>query len=478
MKPPAFNRAFGGLGILVLAVAAGCAVGPNYHPPKVAMPPDWKDSPGAVNTNAPVELAQWWKLLGDPQLEALIQRAAQANFDLKAAEARVQAARALRGLVLADFLPTIGANGSAVQSRRSANGQIFQSPLLNTDTYQVGFDASWEIDIFGGRRRALQAATADLQAVEADRNAVLVTLLAEVARNYLDYRGTQQRLAIAKQNIAAQQEVVDISQLRFDKGLNSELDVTQAKSLLAASQSTLPGLQTALKQSSFRLSVLLGEQPGSLDAELATPTPIPPMPPEVPAGLPSELLRRRPDIQRSERQLAGATARIGVATAELFPKFYLTGAAGYQSLSTENLIEPASKFWSIGPLVRWRLLEYPRLKAQINATTAQQEQVLAQFNQVVLLSLEEVENAIVAYGNEKDRYTALSQSVTESRRSFELANELYTKGLGEFLNVLIAQRALFESEDAQVQSQRTMTQNAVALYKALGGGWQVETKSN
>jgi NodT family efflux transporter outer membrane factor (OMF) lipoprotein len=461
----------------MLAVLAGCAVGPNYRAPKVAMPSEWKDAPTGVTTNPPAELAAWWKTLRDPKLDSLIGRAAQANFDLKAAEARLQAARALRGVVAADFIPTIGANASATTARRSANAQVFQSRALDSDTYQMGFDASWEIDIFGGRRRAYQAATADMQAVEADRNAVLVSLLAEVARNYVDYRSTQQRLRIARQNIAAQQEVVDISQLRFDKGLSSELDVSQAKALLAASQSTLPSFETALKQSSFRLSVLLGEQPGSLEAELASESPIPAMPPEVPAGLPSELLLRRPDIQRSERQLAGTTARIGVATAELFPKFYLTGAMGYQSLSTENLVEPASKFWSAGPGVRWRLLEYPRLKQQINITTAQQEQVLAQFNQVVLLSLEEVENAIVAYGNEQVRHQSLSESVAQSRRSFDLANELYTKGVGEFLNVLIAQRALFESEDALVQSRRTMTQNAVALYKALGGGWQTESKN-
>lgn len=462
----------------VLMVLAGCAVGPNYHAPKPAMPGDWKDAPRGVTTNNPAELATWWKTLRDPLLDSLIERAVQANYDLKAAGARVRAARALRGVVAADFLPTIGANAAATTARRSANAQVFQSKAFDTDTYQVGFDASWEIDIFGGRRRAYQAATADMQAVEADRNAVLVTLLAEVARNYVDFRSTQQRLRIARQNIAAQQEAVDISQLRFDKGLSSELDVTQAKALLAASQSALPTFETALKESSFRLSVLLGQQPGSLDAELATQTPIPAMPPEVPAGLPSELLLRRPDVQRSERQLAGATARTGVATAELFPKFYLTGAMGYQSLSTENLIEPASKFWSAGPVVRWRLLEYPRLKAQINITTAQQEQVLAQFNQVVLLSLEEVENALVAYGNEQARHQSLSESVAQSRRSLELANELYTKGVGEFLNVLIAQRALFESEDALVQSRRTMTQNAVALYKALGGGWQTAAKTN
>lgn len=457
-------------------VLSGCAVGPNYHAPKVAVPSGWKDAPTGVTTNAATELATWWKALRDPKLDSFMERAAQANFDLQAAEARVRAARALRGVVAADFIPTIGASATATKARRSANAQVFQSRVLNSDTYQIGFDASWEIDIFGGRRRAYQAATADLQAVEADRNAVLVTLLAEVARNYVEFRSTQQRLRIARENIAAQQEVVDITQLRFDKGLSSGLDVSQARALLAASQSTLPNFETALKEASFRLSVLLGQQPGSLDAELATETPIPAMPPEVPAGLPSELLRRRPDIQRGERQLAGATARIGVATAELFPKFYLTGTMGYQSLNTENLIEPASKFWSAGPVVRWRLLEYPRLKQQINITTAQQEQALAQFNQVVLLSLEEVENALVAYGNEQARHKALSESVTQSRRSLGLANELYTRGVGEFLNVLIAQRALFESEDALVQSQRTMTQNAVALYKALGGGWQTAGK--
>lgn len=468
------NRALWSSLIVLALIPAGCAVGPNYRKPAAAVPREWATTASGITTNTPSELAAWWRTLQDPELDSLIERAVQANYDLKAAEARVRAARALRGAVVADFFPTIGANASATKARRSANAQVFQSSQLDTDTYQLGFDASWEIDIFGGRRRAFEAASADLQAVEADRSAVLVSLLSEVARNYIDFRSLQQRLRIARQNIAAQQEVVDITQLRFDKGLNSELDVSQAKALWAASKSTLPGFESELKQASFRLSVLLGQQPGSLENELARESPIPEMPPEVPAGLPSDLLLRRPDIRKSERQLAGATARIGVATAELFPKFYLTGAMGYQSLSVENLVEPASKFWSAGPTVRWRLLEYPRLKAQINAATAQQEQLLAQFNQVVLLSLEEVENALVAYGNEQTRYQALRESVAQSRRSLELANDLYTKGLGEFLNVLIAQRALFESEDGLVQSQRTMTQNAVALYKALGGGWEME----
>ncbi len=331
------------------ALLAGCSVGPNYHPPKPAVPTAWSAAGAGVNTNRDVQLAQWWKTLADPELDSLIERAVQANYDLQVAAARVKAARALRGAVLSDFLPTIGASASLTTARRSQNALAFPVRLLDTDTYQAGFDASWDLDVFGGERRALPAATADLQAIEEDQRAVQVSLLAEVARNYVECRGTQRRLAIAQKNLNAQQETVDITQMRFDKGLTSELDVAQARTLLAATKAQVPTLETALKQSSHRLSVLLGEAPGSLDTELATDSPIPASPPEGPAGLPSDLLLRRPDVRQSERQLAAATARIGVAKAELFLKFFLTGTAGYQSLDAATLIEPASKFWTAGP---------------------------------------------------------------------------------------------------------------------------------
>lgn len=456
---------------LALVVAAGCSVGPNYHRPQPAIPADWRGAPGDVTTNPPAQLAEWWTVLRDSELDALIARAGRANNDLKAAEARVRGARALRGAAIADLLPTLGASASRTSARRSRNSLSFPVQLLDTDTYQAGFDATWEIDVFGGKRRALQAAVADLQAVEENRRAVLVSLLAEVARNYVEFRGTQRRLVIARDNLAAEREVLGITRMRFEKGLASELDVAQASALLASTKSQIPSLEVALKQSSHRLSVLLGEPPGSLEAELDPGAPIPLAPTEVPAGLPADLLRRRPDVRQSERQLAGATARIGVATAELFPKFFLTGNAGYQSLDAGNLIEPASKFWSAGPSVRWRLLEYPRLKAQIKAQTAQQEQALAQFNQIVLTSLEEVENALVAYGKERERFVSLSESVVASQRALDLANQLYTAGLGEFLSVLVAERTLYEAQDAQVLSQRAITENLIALYKALGGGW-------
>ena len=461
----------------LFALLSGCSVGPDYHPTKATVQSNWAGTSTAVSTNTP-QLAEWWKTLNDPMLDSLIVRALQSNNDLKVAEARVRGARALRGAVVSDLFPTIGASGSYTTARRSANSLNGPVRSLDTDTYMAGFDASWEIDIFGGQRRKLQAANADLQAIEEGRRDVQVSLLAEVARNYVELRGTQRRLAIAQENLKAQQEVLDLTQLRMDKGLASELDVAQARAVLAATKSTVPTLETALKQSSHRLCVLLGVAPGTLDAELAGEVSIPPAPPEIPIGLPSELLRRRPDVRASERHLAAATARIGVAKAELFPKFFLTGTGGFQSLEAGSLISPASKYWSAGPSVRWRLLEYPRLKSQVNAQTAQQEMALAQFNQTVLLALEDVENALIAWEKEHERYQSLNEAVQASRTSLELANQLYRNGLGEFLNVLLAERALFQAEDALVQSRRTVTQNAVALYKALGGGWAPESKTN
>jgi NodT family efflux transporter outer membrane factor (OMF) lipoprotein len=455
-----------------VAVLSSCRVGPDYHAPKPALPAAWSAVGGGTSGEPVTRLAQWWRGFNDPALGSLIQRAAVSNRDLRAAEARVRIVRALRGVAAADLLPTIDALASYATARRSRNALAFPVRLLDTGTYQAGFDATWEFDLFGGKRRAVQAARADLQAVEEDRRAVLVSLLAEVARDYIELRGTQRQLEIAEANLGAQREVLAISQLRFAKGLVSELDVAQAQALVAATRSVVPALETAIQHLIHRLSVLVGQPPGALAAELSTGAAIPPVPPEVPAGLPADLLRSRPDVRRSERQLAAANARIGVTTAELFPKFFLTGTAGYQSLNAANLISPASKFWMAGPSLQWRLLEYPRLRGQIRAADARQDEALAQFEQTVLNALEEVENALAAYGKEKERLAALRESAEASRRAVALANELYTKGMGEFLNVLIAQRALYQAEDAMVQSQKTVSENLVALYKALGGGWQ------
>jgi outer membrane protein, multidrug efflux system len=454
------------------AALAGCSVGPNYHRPNVAVPANWAEVGPGGTTNGAAHLAQWWKAFQDPVLNSLTARAVKSNYSLKAAEARVRAARALRGAALAAFLPTIDANGAYTVARRSASGLSFRVNSLDTETYQAGFDASWEIDVFGGERRALQEANATLQSLQDDRRNVLVSLLAEVARSYVELRGTQRRLAIAQQNIEAEQQTVNITELRFQQGLASELDVSQAKALMATTRAQVPTLITALKQSSHQLSVLLGQPPGALDSLLTNSAPIPPTPPEVPVGLPSQLLLRRPDVRSSERQLAAATAAIGVAEAELFPKFSLLGNAGYQSLKLGSLISPASEFWSAGPSVTWRLLEYPRLRADIKSQSAQAQQALAQFNQTVLTALQDVEDQLVAYAQEQQRYRALDEAVTESRRALDLSRRLYTEGVGEFLNVLEAERSLYQAEDALVQSQDNVSVDLVALYKALGGGWE------
>jgi multidrug efflux system outer membrane protein len=375
---------------------------------------------------------------------------------------------------MADFLPTIDANASYVNARKSRNSLTFSQKLLDTEMYQAGFDANWEIDIFGGKRRGLEAANATLASIEADHLDVLVTLLGDVARYYIDLRGFQRRISIARQNIQAQQEALEITQLRLKAGLASELDVSQATAVLETTRADIPTLETSLQVSIHRLSVLLGRPPGTLVKELSKESPIPLTPPTVPVGLPADLLLRRPDIRSSERKLAAANAQIGVATAELFPKFFLTGTAGFESLHGSDLISPESKLWSAGPSVTWRLLEYPRLKAAISSQNAQQQQALAQYNQIVLTSLEEVENALVAYGKEQERWHSLNEAVKANRHALELANELYTKGLGEFLNVLDAERSLYQAEDQFIQSERTVSVNLVSLYKALGGGWETE----
>lgn len=468
---------------LVILLLAGCAVGPDYHPPKGQAPTNWSEAQMGGTTNSAVQIVEWWKTFNDPELNSLVQRTVAANNDLRLAEGRLHEARALRAGTASDLGPTINGGAGYTDTRQSRNslpfntsgpvgGQITSNYLFQTDLYDAHFDASWEIDVFGGKRRALQEANAVLASAEEDRRDVLVSVLAEVARNYVDVRDFQQRLAIANQNIAAQQDGFDIARDRFHAGLASELDAKQAGVLLATTQSQVPTLEESLKRAVHRLGVLIGQEPGALLGELGATAPIPVPPSEVPVGLPSDLLRRRPDVRRAERQLAAATANIGVQTAELFPKFSLTGVAGFQSFSAGDWFSGASKYWSAGPTVTWRLLDYGHVRSQIQTANAQAQQSLAMYDKTVLLSLEDVENALVAYSQEQVRYRSLQEAVDASRSAVEIANELYKNGLTSFLDVVDAERSLYQTEDELVQSERTVTVNLVSLYKALGGGWQ------
>jgi outer membrane protein, multidrug efflux system len=471
-------------GLLLIAGLVGCTVGPNYHPPVVPLPVTWSEVPESGVTTHPFEVVQWWSAFQDPLLDSLIARAVTANLDLRVAQERVREARALRGVTAADSWPTLNIRGVYSRLRRSQN--VTTSPsttpgtsgtpgttALESDLFQSDFDASWELDLFGRVRRSVEAAEANIAAAEENRRDVLVTLLAELARNYIELRGLQRQLVVTHDNIQAQQQSVALTDARFQSGLTSALDEAQ----LATTQSQVPALESAARQSIHRLGVLLGQPPETLLDELTPARPIPSVPPEVMVGLPSDLLRRRPDVRRAEQELAAATARIGVATADLFPHFSLTSnIVGLQSADIADLALASSRFWTAGPTLSWPIFDAGRIRANIEVQNAREEQALAQYEKTVLTALEDVEDALVAYTREQVRRGALMAAVEANQRATGLANERYIKGLGDFLNVLEAQRSLYASQDQLVQSERTVVSDLIALYKAVGGGWEVYSR--
>jgi multidrug efflux system outer membrane protein len=494
------------------AVAGGCMVGPNYKPPKVDVP-----STFATTQSSADSLSRWWEVFHDPELDILVQRALLTNLDLQLAQDRVLEARAQLDLTTGNLFPTATVNGAYNKTHISkqaglagflgagATGgsssptQITAPPSQGARTdlarpnatgsssgsgglvlpqqlqlYQAGFDASWEIDVFGGLRRSVEAATADAQAQEESRRDTMVTLLGDVARNYVQVRGLQRQIHIAFDNIKSQRDTLDLTKSRFKAGLATDLDVARAEAQVNTTEAAVPTLQISLKQSIHALGVLLGQPPETLLQELSTEAPIPPVPASVPVGLPSDLLRRRPDVRRAERQLAGSTARIGVATADLFPKFSLTGALGLESQELRNLPRGDSLFWDIGPTVSWPIFDAGKIQSNIRIQNARQREAVIQYRQAVLTSLEDVENAMTAYQQEQIRRQSLAVAVDANQRAVQLSTLLYTKGLADFLNVLDAQRDLFASQDQLVQSEQNVSADLVALYKALGGGWEAE----
>jgi len=471
--------------LLALETTMGASwpkVGPNYQPPKASVPNSYHQQAGA-GTNTDAAVGNWWTTLNDAELTALIDRAIRANLDLKIASSRILEARAARRITRADLLPAIESRDTIQRVRGGLTSGLFNvnksaqggSSLLTpfeSSVYQFGFDASWEIDFFGGRRRALEAATADVAAMAEARRDTMVSLLAEVARNYSELRGFQKRLDITNQNIKLQQDSLDLARVRADAGLGTQFDVERQSAQLDSTRALVPALQAAEIQTIHRLGVLLGEEPGALLNELAQAKPIPTVPPAVPVGLPGDLLKRRPDIREAEARVAAETARVGVARADLFPKFLLTGAAGRQATEPSGLTLGAGNFFSIGPAITLPIFTGGKIRGNIEAQKQRLDQALTAYQNTVLRSLEETENALVAYGHEKDRQARLVAAVNASRQATMLANELYTRGLSDFLSVLDAQRQQLAAEDDLAQSDTAVITNLVALYKALGGGWE------
>ncbi|MBW2688645.1 MAG: efflux transporter outer membrane subunit [Deltaproteobacteria bacterium] len=464
--------------VVVLSLTGCMMVGPDYQPVELAAPEAWHTELQeglAAGQMDPATLAQWWSLLEDPQLSDLEERAIKGNLELKEAQARISEARAIRGISYARLFPTLDAGAAASKSRSSESGGTGDE----INRYATGFDAGWEVDIFGGVRRSVEAAQANLEATQEDLNGVLVSLLAEVALNYVEVRTYQARLETTEANIGALQESYEINFSRNQAGIISELSVQESLRILESAKAIIPGLEAGLDAAKNRLAVLLGESPGSLHKELAERRQIPGLPATVMVGIPAETLRHRPDIRQAERNLAAQTARIGMATADLYPKFHLVGTLGLESIASADLFQSSSQAWGIGPSANWRIFDAGAIRQNIQVQNARQEQALIYYEATVLRAQEEVENALIAYAKEQLKRDSLAKASAAAERTELLARDQYQAGLVDFNNVLDAQRALLILHNELAQSDGIVTANLVRLYKAFGGGWvpvQAETK--
>jgi NodT family efflux transporter outer membrane factor (OMF) lipoprotein len=469
---------------LVGLLLTGCTVGPDYHPPEPAMPEGWEALSSGV-TQQPTDLSRWWTLFGDPTLDALVTDAIHSNLTLREAVARVDESRARYRVARAALFPELDTTSSASGNLASKNGPAFSGDTTDTPVvpgattpnpavyadYTIGLAASWELDIFGRVRRSVESASALEQASEEDLRDVLVIVCADVAQSYVTLRTIQQRLAVTRANLASQEEIFRLTQTRFELGLASGLDVAQASQVLASTRTLLPPLELALTTELNRLAVLLGEQPGALRTRLADSAPIPRPPESFGVGLPVNLLRQRPDIRRAERQLAAATARIGVAVGDLYPRFVLLGTFGFDATQVANLFEGPSRTFNVGPQMVWNVFDAGRLRAQLNAEEAVTAQALARYEQQLLIALQEVENALAAYGQTREERAAVEDAVTASTEALNLSILLYKDGAVDFQNVLDAQRTLLDLEERLAITDGNVVRSAVQLYLALGGGW-------
>ncbi|MEY2429362.1 MAG: outer membrane protein multidrug efflux system [Verrucomicrobiota bacterium] len=463
----------------LVLLPTGCAVGPNYHRPQTSVATAFANAPTNVVSAGEAALATWWTGFNDARLDRLVDRAITNNHDLRIAAANLKEARALRRLTTFDLAPTVQANGGYANRLLGKPAVPPGTPrdARLADLYDASFDATWELDFFGRVRRSVQAANAQVGSVEAARLDVLVSVIAEVARNYFELRGSQNQLAVARKNADVQTETLKITQSRLEGGRGTDFDVSRSRSLLNLTLSTIPPLEAAIQKSIYRIAVLTGQQPTALTPELSAPEPLPPAMPALALGDPAALLRRRPDIRAAERSLAAATAGIGVATADLFPRVTFVGSVGLQAETFAGLGDGAET-WNFGPRITWAALDLGRVQARIKAADARAEASLAFYERTVLAALEETEGALVDFGQEQSRQQFLEISAQASQKAADLAHQRYEGGVTDFLSVLDAERTLLEAQDRLASSQTLTVTALVAVYKALGGGWQDGMKPN
>ncbi|HNX26277.1 MAG TPA: TolC family protein [Phycisphaerae bacterium] len=458
-----------------MAAVSGCTVGPDYTTPDFQTP-DYagalEEKSGTTGAITPEILASWWDTLGDPILTDLIEKAAQSNLDLKVARARVRQSRAQLGIAESALLPQFDASGLYSRARDSKSSAFMPESTTDFNVYRAGLDAGWEIDIFGGTRRAVEAAKAELESQDESLKSVLVSLASEVALDYIELRTVQERMNVANGNLKIQKQTLDLLESRFNSGLCDELAIQQARYNLETTRSMIPRLISAEEAVINALEVLLGSMPGELHKMLQAGKPIPVPSFQNVTGIPANALRQRPDVRIAERQLAAQTARIGQATADLYPKFSLVGSIGLESLNSGDFMKADSGFYSIGPSMTWPIFHGGAIRQNIKAQTALQEQYLARYEKVVLSAVKEVRDALVAYAQEQLSCKSLRKAVKASQEAVDISMDKYKNGLVDFNNVLVAQRSMLTLQESLAISEGEIAGNLVRVYKALGGGWQ------
>jgi NodT family efflux transporter outer membrane factor (OMF) lipoprotein len=472
--------------VLATAALASCAVGPDYHPPDAPMPANFVPASSLTASNdhradRAAETAKWWRTLHDRELDSLIDRAIAASPSLEIALDRLQQARAQEAVVVGAALPAAEASigggwGTGSDLARGRASQTLVSGENGTGLKQVtnieGFDAAWEIDIFGKYRRAIEAAQYDVDAAVAARNVVLISLIADVTRAYLSLRALQMRLMVLRKDIEVAKKYLDFVQERFNRGITNELDVTLAQRQLAQLQAQVSPLSAQINAARYVIAVLIGEFPENIGNELKKPAMLPALPGRIRSGLPIDLLRRRPDILEAERQVASATAQIGVATANLFPQVAITAGVGQQAQGLGVTPITVSPLWSVGPAIAAPLLDFGRLDAAVEKADFRTRELLANYKQTVLNAVREVDTAFEAYTAQQDRLRHLADALAAARRALKLATERFDRGLTDSLNVIDAQRQEFGIEQEYVSAQESAAAQFVTLYKSLGGGWE------
>ncbi len=455
----------------------GCMVGPDYETPPAAVEDQWQEAAGVGLTADTVDERQWWTTFNDPVLDQLVSMAYAQNLELKIAGLRVLEARALRGIAVGEFFPQVqrlaGGYGVFNTSDEIAN----PAPDSDFQDFALGADVFWEVDVWGRFRRGIESADASLYASVMNYDDVLVSLVSEVAAAYVDLRSLDKRLSYARANVEIQQETFDVVDVRFRNGESTDLDVQQARSNLANTQSLVPRLQSVRRLTVNRLCVLLGLTPRNLDELLGETIDVPRPPATVAIGVPAELLRRRPDIRRAEREAAAQCARIGVAVAQLYPHFALNGAIGYEADQIDEMFTGTGFVGSFGPTFYWDILNYGRIKNAIRVEDARFEQLLIVYQNTVLRAASEVESASTAYLMSQEEVRYLQESVDAADRAVGLALTQYRGGEVDFIRVLDTQTILADVQDRLAARQRDVAVNLITLHRALGGGWEIHAGS-